>query len=212
MARIDADTAQRGLPTVVMAHAFVTGAVPSDSERDITAGGVSGVHPSVFAGATYAALGHLHRPQQPAEEMRYSGSPVAMSFSEAGHTKSSLVVTVDGGSVTSVEAVAAPLDRPLAVVRGTLEDLLADPRHTAAESAWVRAVLTDPIRPAGAMERLRRRFPHCVDLGFEPLGARSTCGRTPPGCGSPVRRSTSAATSWPTSGSARWPTTPSAAC
>ncbi len=171
MARVAADTAARGLPTVVMAHAFVTGAAPSDSERDITAGGVSGVHPSVFAGATYAALGHLHRPQQVGEGMHYSGSPVAMSFSEAGHTKSSLVVTVEGGAVRSMETVPAPVDRPLAVVRGTLEDVLVDPRHTAAESAWVRAVLTDATRPAGAMDRLRRRFPHCVDLAFEPLGA-----------------------------------------
>ncbi len=171
MARVDADTATRGLPTVVMAHAFVSGAVPTDSERDITAGGVSAVHPSVFAGATYAALGHLHRPQEVAPGRRYSGSPVAMSFSEAGHTKSSLVVTLEADSVVRTEVVPAPVARPLAVVRGTLEELLTDPRHARAEAAWVRAVLTDGTRPVAAMDRLRRRFPHCVDLAFEPVGA-----------------------------------------
>ena len=171
MARVEADTATRGLPTVVMAHAFVTGCATSDSERDIAAGGVSAVHPDVFAGAAYAALGHLHRPQQVAEQTRYSGSPVAMSFSEAGHTKVSLLVDLDRSGLHSVTPVPAPVERPLATIRGDLADLLADPRHTPVQGSWVQATLTDPVRPAGAMERLRTRFPHTLELRFEPVGA-----------------------------------------
>ncbi len=171
MDRVRADVADRGLPSVVMAHAFVAGGAPTDSERDIAVGGVSVVHPSVFDGVDYAALGHLHRPQQVAAAVRYSGSPVAMSFSEAGHRKVSLVVEVDGRGLRSVAAVEAPVERPLAVLRGDLDDLLADPRHTAAESAWVQATLTDAARPPGAMGRLRRRFPFAVDLRFDPVGA-----------------------------------------
>ncbi len=163
--------ASTGLPTVVMAHAFVTGAATSDSERDISAGGVSAVHPSVFAGVAYGALGHLHRPQEVGDEVRYSGSPVALSFSEAGHDKVTLLVELDGDGLRSVRPVEVPVVRPLAVVRGTLEELLTSREHDVDANAWVQATLTDAIRPPGAMERLRRRFPGTLDLRFGPVGA-----------------------------------------
>ena len=163
--------AAAGRPAVVMAHAFVTGAATSDSERDISAGGVSAVHPSVFDGVAYAALGHLHRPQQVGPSARYSGAPVALSFSEAGHAKQTLLVEVGAEGVSSCEPVEVPLLRPLARVRGTLEDLLTSAEHDVPADAWVQATLTDAVRPPGAMERLRRRFPGTLDLRFEPVGA-----------------------------------------
>jgi len=170
MARVDADRAARGGPSVVMAHAFVTGGATSDSERDISVGGVSAVHPKVFAGADYVALGHLHGRQRLGEAVRYSGSPVPLSFSEAGHTKGSWLVDVTGSGV-SVEAVDAPVERPLAVLRGDIDLLLTDPALTPAERAWCQVTLTDPVRPLGAMEQLRRRFPHTLVLQFDPQGA-----------------------------------------
>ncbi|KRF25006.1 exonuclease SbcCD subunit D [Phycicoccus sp. Soil803] len=170
MARVDADRAARGGPSVVMAHAFVTGGATSDSERDISVGGVSAVHPKVFAGADYVALGHLHGRQRVGEAVRYSGSPVPLSFSEAGHTKGSWLVDVTGSRV-SVEAVDAPVERPLAVLRGDIDLLLTDPALTPAERAWCQVTLTDPVRPLGAMEQLRRRFPHTLVLQFDPQGA-----------------------------------------
>jgi len=130
---------------------------------------VSAVPPTVFAGADYTALGHLHGAQQVAPGVRYSGSPVAMSFSEVNHRKVSLLVDLDGRSV-SVESVEAPVERPLAVLRGTLEEVLADPRHRAAESAWCQVTLTDSVRPLGAMDQVRRRFPHTLELRFDPQG------------------------------------------
>lgn len=162
--------ASTGLPTVVMAHAFVTGAATSDSERDISAGGVSAVHPSVFDGVAYGALGHLHRPQQVGDGLHYSGSPLALSFSEAGHTKQTLIVAVDGDGLRSVEPIDVPLVRPLARVRGTLEELLTARDQQIASEAWVQATLTDAVRPPGAMERLRQRYPGTLDLRFEPVG------------------------------------------
>lgn len=170
MQRVRADVAKRGLPSVVMAHAFVTGGATSESERDISVGGVSAVPPSVFEGVDYAALGHLHGRQQVAEGLRYSGSPVAMSFGEWRHTKGSWLVDLDASGVR-VDAVPAPVHRRLAVLRGDLEELLADPRHEQAEDAWCQVTLTDPVRPLGAMERLRRRFPHTLVLQFDPQGA-----------------------------------------
>jgi DNA repair protein SbcD/Mre11 len=170
MGRVEADRASRGAPAIVMAHAFVTGGATSESERDISVGGVSAVHPRVFDGIDYVALGHLHRRQRLDETVRYSGSPVALSFSEAGHTKGSWLVDLDDEGVRA-EPVDAPVGRPLAVLRGTLDDLLTNPVYAADERAWCQVTLTDSVRPLGAMERLRRRFPHALVLQFDPQGA-----------------------------------------
>jgi DNA repair protein SbcD/Mre11 len=166
MARVDADRRRRKGRSVVMAHAFVTGGATSESERDISVGGVSAVHPDVFAGVDYAALGHLHGPQRISETVRYSGSPVALSFGEADHTKGSWLVDLTASGV-SVEAVQAPVAKRLVRLRGTLQELLDDPRHAPAESAWCQVTLTDPTRPLGAMERLQRRFPGTLSLQFD---------------------------------------------
>jgi exonuclease SbcD len=170
MARVRADLAARpaGRPVVVMAHAFVAGAAPSESERDLAVGGAASVPPSVFADAGYVALGHLHGPQRVGANGRYAGSPVAFSFSEATQRKSVAVVEVGG---SDAELIPCPVPRPLATVRTTLDELLADPRLAEHEDAWVQATITDPVRPADAMERLRRRFPHAVALAFDPQGA-----------------------------------------
>jgi exonuclease SbcD len=92
-----------------------------------------------------------------------------MSFSEVHHTKTSLLIdlTPDG---SRVEAIEAPVPRPLATVRGRIEDLLTSREFTHAESAWCQVTLTDPQRPVGAMDRLRTRFPHTLELRFEPEG------------------------------------------
>ncbi len=154
--------------SVVLAHAFVAGAQPSDSERDISVGGVSIVPTTVFDGVDYVALGHLHGRATLTDRVRYSGSPLAYSFSEAQHHKGSWLVDLapDGG--VTAEFVDAPVPRPLARLTGALDDLLADPALTRHEQSWVQATLTDDTRPMHAMERLRRRFPHALVLGFEP--------------------------------------------
>jgi len=170
MARVAADRARRPGRSVVMAHAFVTGGATSESERDITVGGVSAVHPRLFGGVDYAALGHLHRRQQVTPTVRYSGSPIALSFSEAGHTKGSWLVDLHASGV-HVEPIEAPVPRPLAVLRGDLADLLSEPRHATHEQSWCQVTLTDPVRPLGAMDSVRRRFPHTLVLQFDPQGA-----------------------------------------
>lgn len=171
MGRVRADLARRGgAPSVVMAHAFVTGGATSDSERDISVGGVGAVHPRTFGGVDYVALGHLHGRQRLEESVRYSGSPLALSFSEARHTKGSWLVDLEADGRLQVEAVTAPVPRPLAVLRGDLQDLLDDPVHSGAEGAWCQVTLTDTVRPAGAMDQVRRRFPHTLELRFDPQG------------------------------------------
>lgn len=179
MRRVHADRTGRGARSVVLAHAFVAGAPgqvqASDSERDISVGGVSLVPTSVFDGVDYAALGHLHGRHTLTESVRYSGSPLAYSFSETGHTKGSWLVELGAGGFERADFVPAPVPRALARIRGTLDDLLHDLTLTEHEDAWVQATLTDDVRPLQAMERLRARFPHALVLAFEPAsGERRT--------------------------------------
>ncbi|RAY11714.1 exonuclease SbcCD subunit D [Actinomadura craniellae] len=178
MRRVRADLEHRpGTPSVVLAHAFVTGGEPSDSERDISVGGAAHVPAGVFEGIGYVALGHLHGRQAMTDRVRYSGSPLAYSFSEARHRKGSWLVDLQPGGLTA-EFVDAPVPRRLGRLRGRLEDLLTDPAHTAHEDHWLHLTLTDRQRPAAAMERLRGRFPHALVLAFEPEDAAPEAGRT----------------------------------
>ncbi|MFF8289177.1 exonuclease SbcCD subunit D [Streptomyces sp. NPDC016309] len=170
MERVRADLSGRppGTRSVVLAHAFVAGGEPSDSERDITVGGVAAVPAGVFDGVDYVALGHLHGSQTLTERVRYSGSPLAYSFSETDHRKTMWLVDLDGDGTVSAERVDCPVPRRLARVRGRLDDLLADPALERHEDSWVEATLTDPVRPAEPMARLTERFPHTLSLLFAP--------------------------------------------
>ncbi|WP_370418165.1 exonuclease SbcCD subunit D [Streptomyces sp. QH1-20] len=170
MDRVRADLATRpaGTRSVVLAHAFVAGGAESDSERDITVGGVAAVPAAVFDGVDYTALGHLHGAQTITERVRYSGSPLAYSFSETDHRKTMWLIDLDAEGAVTAERLDCPVPRPLARIRGRLDDLLDDPRLERHEQAWVEATLTDPHRPQEPMARLARRFPHVVSLAFEP--------------------------------------------
>ncbi|HEY6794866.1 MAG TPA: exonuclease SbcCD subunit D [Kineosporiaceae bacterium] len=169
--RADLATRPLGTRSVVAAHAFVVGGQGCDSERDIGVGGVASVPLALFAALDYVALGHLHGRQELTPSVRYSGSPLAYSFSEAKHRKGSWLVELGPQGVERVEAVPAPVPRPLAVLQGDLADLLTHPAHAASEGAWCQVTLTDPQRPADAMARLRVRFPHTLELRFAPRAA-----------------------------------------
>ncbi|MCX5126208.1 exonuclease SbcCD subunit D [Streptomyces sp. NBC_00347] len=179
MDRIRADLAGRapGTRSVVLAHAFVTGGQASDSERDIAVGGVEAVPASVFDGVDYAALGHLHGCQTISERVRYSGSPLAYSFSEADHRKSMWVVELGGdGEIVGAERVDTPVPRALARVRGALEELLSEGAYARYEDCWLEATLTDAVRPEEPMARLAVRFPHVLSLAFDPEGRGEDAG------------------------------------
>jgi exonuclease SbcD len=169
MGQVRADLAQRpGVRSVVVAHAFVAGGSTSESERDVAVGGASSVPVSLFDGISYTALGHLHGPQTLGGTVRYSGSPLAYSFSEADHTKSVTLVDLHADGTVTIDAIATPVPRPLVTLTGTLDDLCTNADHTDHEQAWVRAIITDPLLPTGPMDRLRQRFPHALHLAHRP--------------------------------------------
>lgn len=174
--RVREDLAGReGLRSVVVAHAFVAGAEPSDSERSIAVGGVDRVAGTVFEGIDYVALGHLHGPQTvtgaESSVVRYSGSPLRYSFSEQEQSKVVLLVDLPATGPAVVTPVAIQQPRTMASLRGTLDELLADPAHAPHEDAWVRVTVTDRVRPDSLMDRLKSRFPHVLQVFHEPVGA-----------------------------------------
>jgi len=173
MARIRDDMSRRGGPvrSVAVAHTFLTGGNPSESERELTMGLVEQVRLDVFDGVDYVALGHLHQGQAfGGGRVAYSGSPLAYSFSEQHHTKSVRVVDLRPDGSVDVEVVPLGVGRPLRTLTGELQTLLEDPSLADAEGAWVRVRLTDRRLPLQAMARLQRRFPHAVELHHEPAG------------------------------------------
>lgn len=158
---------------VVLAHTFASGGITSESERDISIGGLGVVPLDLFEDFTYTALGHLHGRQALAPHVRYSGSPLAYSFSEAKHHKGAWLVDLDAQGGLDVQEVLWEAPQALAVLRGKLQDLLESTEYAWAESAYCQVTLTDAQRPAQAMEQLRRRFPDTLVLSFDPEGAET---------------------------------------
>ena len=174
MRRVRVDLRNRsGLGTMVLAHAFVTGGEPCESERSIRVGGIDHVPGSVFDGVDYVALGHLHGAQKLAENLRYSGSPLAYSFSEARHRKQVLLVDLDSYGMHKVAQVELPVPRRLATVAGTLDDLLSDPRHADLEECYLSVAVTDHVRPLDLQRKLQERFPYAVHAEWRPDGGRA---------------------------------------
>ncbi|MFL0456461.1 exonuclease SbcCD subunit D [Brachybacterium paraconglomeratum] len=176
--------ARPGARTVVLAHTFVTGGEASDSERDLSVGGVDSVPAGVLGGIDYLALGHLHGCQDLTRSVGapawYSGSPLAFSFSERSHRKSVLLVELgalgaDGERTeVAVRRIETPVPRRLTELRGTLEEILARCDEHAGD--WLKAVVTDPARPAHLQEQLREAYPHLLLTEYAPEGRAASAG------------------------------------
>ncbi|WP_218711454.1 exonuclease SbcCD subunit D [Arthrobacter sp. BF1] len=167
---IGADLATRppGTPSVVLAHTFASGGITSASERELSIGGVGAVPLDLFDPFSYTALGHLHGPQRLSESVRYSGSPLPYSFSEAAHHKGAWLLEITESGLGEVTKVNWAPERALSILKGKLEDLLAEEKWAPDEANYCQITLTDNDRPELAMERLRSRFPHTLVLMFDP--------------------------------------------
>ena len=112
-------------PIIAMGHLFLKGVSISESERDISVGNLDALdHQSLTENIDYMALGHIHRPQKvdKAGKIRYSGSPIPLSFSERKDQKRIILGTVNGGKV-EVNSIEVPNNRKLIQVSGTLKEV-----------------------------------------------------------------------------------------
>lgn len=157
-------SAQPAARSVLVAHAFVTGAEESDSERPLSLGGLDTVDAAVFTGFSAVALGHLHRPQSVGKaSVQYAGSPMRYSTSEVGYTKSFSMIEIDGEGQTTVSRLRIDAARDLVVLEGTLDDLIKG-EHPARRDDFVVAKLTDKGPVHNGMNRLRERWPNALHI------------------------------------------------
>lgn len=178
-----ADLANRGgMPSVVMAHAWFAGGTTgvdemrSESERP-SLGTIEIAPLNLLAPFSYAALGHLHKPQDPHDTMRYSGSPIKYSFGEIKKDKRVLVVDISDAGLTSVSEIGLSEHRGMSEVQGTLTELLTSREFDVVQEHYLRVQLTDPEPQAHALDRLRARFPHILNLRQpENLAGRADLG------------------------------------
>jgi exonuclease SbcD len=147
-----------GVSAILMAHLFAQGGAESDSER-VFIGEAEQVPASWLIGWDYVALGHLHRPQEPASGVRYSGSPLAYSFSEAGQPKS-MIRWTDG----IVETLPLIPPRPLSRLEGRYDELCTSPNYDGYRDHWLEITLTDAALVSSPLDRLRPRFPYLLSL------------------------------------------------
>ena len=165
VSHMDIDTDVRN---VLIAHQFVTGAMRCESE-EVSVGGLDNVDASVFDDFDYVALGHIHRPQKMGREtLRYSGTPLKYSFSEADHKKSVTVVELlEKGNVT-VSTVPLIPRRDMRKLRGTYMDVTAKDHYTAENKMdYLQITLTDEEDVPGALQKLRTVYPNLMRLEYD---------------------------------------------
>ncbi|MFA7505919.1 MAG: exonuclease SbcCD subunit D [Burkholderiaceae bacterium] len=150
---------------VVMAHAFVAGGIDSESERPLVVGTAASVPAAVFDDAHYVALGHLHRPQRVGREaIRYAGSLMKYSFSEASHIKGATLVELDGAGAVRAESLPLPAPRDLRIIEGRLAELLAAAPQDPRRDDYLLCRLTDTGALLDAMPRLRAVHPNALAI------------------------------------------------
>lgn len=160
---------------VLVTHQFVTGAARSDSE-DVSVGGTDNVDAAVFDGFDYVALGHIHGPQNIGgnERIRYCGTPLKYSFSEANHRKSVTVVTFAQKGSVEVRTVALTPRHDLRELRGSYMALTAkDAYEGTAVDDYLRITLTDEEEIPDAMAKLRVIYPNLMKLDYDNARTRA---------------------------------------
>lgn len=153
-----------GERSVCVAHCFVAGGVESESERPLSVGGAAAVPAECFAGFSYTALGHLHRPQAIGERIRYSGSLLKYSFSEIPHFKSATLVELGAAGDPSVETIPLHPIRDLRLLEGQLARLLEGPGPGESTDDFLLVRLSDEHELLDPMGRLREIYPNILHI------------------------------------------------
>lgn len=160
-----------GCRFVAVAHAFVAGGEASDSELGLAIGGTGEVDAALFRACDYAALGHLHRPQEAGySHVRYAGSLLKYSASEASHVKALTLVELPAKGPARTEPLPLTPRRDLRRLRGRFEDLMKGPHGNPDDYLFLDLLDDGPV--LDAMARLRQIYPNI--LGIQPAAAGVT--------------------------------------
>ena len=160
--------------SVLVAHQFVTGAVRSDSE-EVSVGGLDNVDASVFEPFSYVALGHIHRPQNiGSPRIRYSGTPLKYSFSEAKDEKSITISELDAKGAVSVRTIPLKPDHDLREIKGTYDELMKKENYAGtATDDFLHIILTNEDDVPDAMRKLKTVYPNILRLDYDNARTRS---------------------------------------
>lgn len=156
---------KEGCPNILLTHQFYAGGILSDSEV-ANVGTLDQVTCDVLAPFSYAALGHLHRPQSVTKpEYRYPGTLLKYTLGDMDHEKTITVADVDAKGIHIEEVPVKPL-RKMVRLEGNFGNLITNPERTDPED-YVYVVLTDPQEIDGAMDRLKDVYPHILKLEYK---------------------------------------------
>lgn len=175
-----------GRPHVLVTHAMVAGSQASSSERQVCVGTAEAVPHDLFERFTYVALGHIHRPQSIGRaSVRYSGSPLAYAFDELTQAvrcggKQMMLVDLNAGEQPTLTPIPVRPRRPLVIIRGTAEEIVAGPPAGVDPDGYVLVQRTDAGTHPTLMERVRQMYPNFVRIMFATEhGAPSTSETVP---------------------------------
>ncbi|MCR4600674.1 MAG: exonuclease SbcCD subunit D [Clostridia bacterium] len=153
---------------VLVAHQFVTGASPSDSE-EITVGTLENVDGSLFDPFDYVALGHIHGPQQVGRpEVRYAGTPLKYSLSEISHSKSATVVELDEDGRADIRTIPLKPLHDMRTIKGTYMELTERSSYIGTDTDdYMHIILTDEMDVPDAASKLRVIYPNMMKLEYD---------------------------------------------
>ena len=168
---MDLDTEKRN---VLVAHQFVVGAMSCDSE-EITVGGIDQIEGAVFRDFDYVALGHIHSPQNVGNDrIRYCGTPLKYSFSEAGQQKSVTVVELGEKGTLEVREIQLKPFRDMRKLKGTYMAITSLSNYQDSKTVdYVQITLTDEEDIVDGMQKLRTIYPNLLGLSYDNLRTRT---------------------------------------
>ena len=151
---------------------MLAGGEESESERPLSVGGSGSVSASLFHPFHYAALGHLHQPQKAGwEHVRYAGSLLKYSFSEASHRKSVALVEIDGAGKTAIETIPLTPRRDVRRLEGYFADIMSNAPEGGSRDDYIMVTLLDSGPIMDAIGRLREVYPNVLHLERPRLAA-----------------------------------------
>lgn len=159
---------------ILIAHQFVTGAVLSDSE-EIVVGGLDNVDAHVFDAFDYVALGHIHTPQTILRDsIRYCGTLLKYSFSEANQQKCATVIDIKAKGQMDITAYPVKPLHDMRKIKGTYAELTDRQNYIGTDTDdYILATLTDEEDVPDAIGRLRSIYPNIMQLDYDNIRTRT---------------------------------------